>query len=191
MTKAKTSDVETAAAALAGGETGGNLDKVRDILFGAQVRESDRRFVRMEEKLAKDSEDLRAEIRKRLDALESYVKAELETLTDRLKTEEGNRTEAVGEVSQTLKETAKNFEKKTSQLDDQMLKGQRDLRQQLLDQSNRISDEMQHNQSNAAAQLERAVERLQTEKTGNATLASMFMEISMRLNNEFHLPDAE
>jgi hypothetical protein len=90
-----------------------------------------------------------------------------------------------------LKETTKNFEKKVAQLDDQMLKGQRDLRQQLLDQSNRIADEMQRNQTTAAAQLERAVDNLQTDKTSNATLASMFMEVAMRLNNEFRLPDAE
>lgn len=190
MSKAK-SDAAMAAQAIALDETGGNLDKVRDILFGAQVRESDRRFVRMEEKLAKENDDLRAEVRKRLDALESFVKAELETITDRLKTEESNRSEAVSDVNRDLKETTKNFEKKVTQLDDQMLKGQRDLRQQLLDNSNRVADEMQQNQTAAAAQLERAVERLQGEKTGNATLASMLMEMAMRLNNEFHLPETE
>jgi hypothetical protein len=35
------------------------------------------------------------------------------------------------------------------------------------------------------------VDNLQTDKTSNATLASMFMEVAMRLNNEFRLPDAE
>lgn len=190
MSKAK-SDAPSAAQILAGEETGGNLDKVRDILFGSQMRESDRRFARMEEKLAKDNEDLRAEVRKRLDALESFVKAELESITDRLKAEENNRSEAVSDVARDLKETVKNFDKKVTQLDDQMLKGQRDLRQQLLDSSNRFADEMQQNQNSNAAQLERAVERLQGEKTGNAALASMFMEVAMRLNNEFKLPDAE
>jgi hypothetical protein len=191
VSKAKTSDPASAATALAGDETGGNLDKVRDILFGAQVRESDRRFARMEEKLAKDNDDLRAEVRKRLDALEAYIKAELETLTDRLKSEETSRTEAVADVAQGLKEAVKNFDKRVAQLDDQMLKGQRDLRQQLLDQSNRFTDDLQQTQNTAATQLERAVEHLQSDKTGNAALASMFTEMAMRLNNEFHLPDVE
>ena len=78
-----------------------------------------------------------------------------------------------------------------SQLDDSLVKGQRDLRQQLLEQSNRLSDDMQRNQNTAATQLERVSERLENDKTSNAALASMFMEVAMRLNNEFHLPATE
>src|SRR5438094_3400039 len=56
---------------------GENLDKVRDILFGAQLRDSDRRFSRLEETLAKQVTELREESRKRLDSLEAFLKKEL------------------------------------------------------------------------------------------------------------------
>ena len=39
----------------------GNVDKIREILFGGQMRAYDRRFTRLEERLAKESADLREE----------------------------------------------------------------------------------------------------------------------------------
>jgi len=59
---------------------GASLEKVRDILFGGPLREVERRFARLEERLARDTSDLRAEVRQRLDALERFIKLESETL---------------------------------------------------------------------------------------------------------------
>jgi hypothetical protein len=49
---------------------GASLDKVRDILFGVQVREFERRFARLEERLVKETNDLKEEITRRMDALD-------------------------------------------------------------------------------------------------------------------------
>ena len=35
--------------------SGGSVDKIRDILFGAQMRDYDRRFTRLEERLLKEA----------------------------------------------------------------------------------------------------------------------------------------
>ncbi|MFI5179118.1 MAG: hypothetical protein ACHQO8_11165, partial [Vicinamibacterales bacterium] len=58
----------------------GNLDKVRDILFGGQARDIDRRFQRIEERLLKETADLKDDVRKRLSALEQFMKQESATL---------------------------------------------------------------------------------------------------------------
>src|SRR6187551_111575 len=39
------------------GVAGGNLDKVRDLLFGGQMRDYDRKFARLEERLVKETAD--------------------------------------------------------------------------------------------------------------------------------------
>ena len=59
----------------AGGES---LDKVRDILFGSQSREYEKRFARLEERLIKEAADLRVDLKKRFDTLEIYIKKEIE-----------------------------------------------------------------------------------------------------------------
>jgi hypothetical protein len=64
-----------------------NLEKVRDILFGAQMRDYDRRSVHLEEGLRKESADLREETRLRFDSLENYIKQEIAALTESVKAE--------------------------------------------------------------------------------------------------------
>jgi DNA repair exonuclease SbcCD ATPase subunit len=170
---------------------GESLDKVRDILFGSQSREYEKRFTRLEERLLKEAADLRDELRKRFDTLEVYTRKEVESLTARLKTEHDQRTESAKEISRDLKETSRTLEKKTSQLDEQLTASQRELRQQILEQSKSISAEIRQKHETMSAMLERATAELRDEKTDRAALASLFMEVAMRLNNEFKIPDAE
>ncbi len=168
-----------------------SLDKVRDILFGSQSREYEKRFARLEERLIKEAADLRDELRKRFDTLEDYTKKEVESLAARLRTEQEQRTESARDISRHLDETSGAFEKKTNELTDHLIAAQRELRDQILNQSKTMSDEIRQKHESTAAALERATAELRDEKTDRAALASLFMEVAMRLNNEFKIPDAE
>src|SRR5262249_50968813 len=76
-----------------------SLDKVRDILFGAQARDTDRRFTRLEDVIARETAELKDDVRRRLGALEEYVKQEFESLAERLKKELEARADADTELS--------------------------------------------------------------------------------------------
>jgi hypothetical protein len=78
---------------------GANVDKIRDILFGSNMREYEKRFARLEERLTKSSDALRDDLKKRFDTLESYVREEIESLGQRLKNEKSERTEALKELT--------------------------------------------------------------------------------------------
>ena len=174
------------AAALAAG--GGNLEKIREILFGAQVHDFEKRFTRLEEKLLKETADSRAETKKRFDAMEAFIRKEIESLVERLKTEQGERSDSVKEVSRDLRETAKNLEKKLAQLDEQTTKGQRELRQQILDQSKSLTDEIRNRVKESAAVLTRELRELRSEKTDRAALAGLFTDAAMRLSGDMKQP---
>lgn len=166
----------------------GNLDKVRDILFGNQVREQEKRFTRLEERLVKECTNLRDETRERLESLEMYIQREVESLTARLKTEQAERDTAVQELAQEIKDITKSLEKKIAQLEEQSTQSQRDLRQQILDQSKSLSDVIRQKYEEASAALEREAQELRIDKTDRSTLASLFTEMAMRLNHDFHIP---
>ena len=51
----------------------GNLDKIRDILFGAQTRDYERKFAVLEERLVKESADLRNDLKRRFEDRKSVV----------------------------------------------------------------------------------------------------------------------
>jgi hypothetical protein len=162
----------------------GSLDKVRDILFGAQVRDADRRFARLEERIAKESTELKDDVRKRLGVLEQFVKQEVESLADRLKTEHEARSDADKDLSRELRDTSKDVEKKFGHVDDQLARVQRDLRQQLLDAQQKLGDEIQRQSQENLARLTREAAELRTDKVDRAALAAMLTEIAMRLTNE-------
>lgn len=52
----------------------GSMDKIRDILFGNQMKEHEKRFSRMEEKLFKEIADVNESSQKRSETLEAYLK---------------------------------------------------------------------------------------------------------------------
>ena len=66
-----------------GGESSGaSIDKVRDLLFGNQVREFERRFVRLEDRIVKETNELKAQLAARVEALEAFAKKEAEWLAE-------------------------------------------------------------------------------------------------------------
>lgn len=167
---------------------GGNIDKIRDILFGGQMRDYERRFARLEERLVSEAADLRADTRRRFETLEAFIKQELEALGERLQAEQRTRDEAVQDVSRTLKETQQALERKLAQFDEQSARGQRELRQQLLEQSKSLSDEIRQKHDDLRAIIEREVATLGSDKTDRAALAALFGEVALRLTNEFKIP---
>lgn len=167
---------------------GGNLDKVRDILFGGQMRDYEKRFNRLEDRLIKECSNIREDIKKRLDSLETYIMQEVEALNEGLKAEQSQRDETSKEIAQELKDTTKSLEKKIGQLDEQTSQKQRELRQQILDQSKNLDDDMRQRYESILAVIEREVQELRSDKTDRSTLAALFTQVAMRLNNEFDMP---
>ena len=87
-------------------EGGASLEKVRDLLFGVQMRDYDRKFARLEERLVKETSDLREDVKKRLAAIEQLLAEEVETLNERLKTEQDERVRrAAKDLSRQLEDT--------------------------------------------------------------------------------------
>lgn len=162
----------------------GSIDKIRDILFGDRMREYEKRFSRLEERLVKDYSELREDTKKRLENLESYIKNEVNSLTERVNHEPVKRDEAVKELSQELKNLIDSLNKKIIQLDEQANQNQRNLRQQILELSKSIDEDLRKKSEELLVKLELEAQELRSEKTDRSTLATLFAELAMRLNNQ-------
>jgi len=184
---------DDAAAGLTGAEsaTPASLDKVRDILFGSQMRDVERRFARLEERLLKETTDLKDDVRRRLDTLEAYMRRETESLEGQIKSERGDRVDAHSGLANELKETARGFERRATTIDEQHSKGQREIRQQMLEQHQRLSDDLRQKVEEILGTLARTANELRTDKADRATIAALLTEVAMRLTDEFRIPGAE
>lgn len=67
------------------------MDQVRELLFGAQLKDMELRVQRQEGRLQQEISDARESFKKRLDSLESFMKSEISSLFNRLKEEEKER----------------------------------------------------------------------------------------------------
>ena len=169
-------------------EDGGNIDKVRDILFGTQMREYERRFARLEARLMQETAELRDDVRKRLAALEQFATGETASLADRLKAERDERGDAEKELARGTADAVKAFEKKTGQIDDTISRVQRELRQQMLELQQRMTDDLRQKIDEVLTRLGHEASDLRTEKTDRATLAALLTEMAMRLTNDLSIP---
>ena len=166
------------------GAAGGNLDKVRDLLFGGQMRDYDRKFARLEERLVKETADLREEVRRRLSALEAYMKAEVESQSDRLRAEQEGRSAGDKELGRELRDSAQQFDQKLTQLDDLVARNQRDLRQQLHTQHHELVDDIRQRVDDVLGRLAHEAQELRSDKTDRKALAALLTEMAMRLNGD-------
>lgn len=153
--------------------SGGNIDKIREILFGSQARDYEKRFTRLEDRILKEINDLREETRIRYDSLENYVKKELETLSNRLTVDQ-----------EELKDTSNILEKKIKQVDEHVIKNASDLRKEILDQFKILSDEIRKKHEETTLTVDQVADELRAKKVSHSHLSELFSELAMRLNNE-------
>jgi DNA repair exonuclease SbcCD ATPase subunit len=72
-----------------------SMEQVRDILFGAQLKDMEVRMQRQEARFSREINDVNDALRKRLDSLENFMKSEVSSLLARLKDEQQERDGAL------------------------------------------------------------------------------------------------
>jgi hypothetical protein len=158
----------------------GNIDKIRDILFGSNMRDYEQRFARLEEALKKESADLRDSTRRHLDSLESFVHKELAALEARLNTERDERSAGAASIL-----------KKIGEMENIEAQSNREIRSDLLQQSKDLTDAIRNKGEEIIALLERRSQELQHAKTDRAALAGLFNEVALRLSDQFKVTGAD
>jgi hypothetical protein len=165
-----------------------DIDQLRDIIFGGQLREYERRFARMEERLAKELTDVREEVRDRCTTLERYVRDELESIRVELRATEQSRTADERRLSELIVDSTKSAEGRITALSDLVGKQHRELRTQLLEQTRTITDDVQRRHADLLALVTRDAAELRDGKADRTALSALFMEVALRLRDESVVP---
>jgi hypothetical protein len=162
----------------------GNVDKIRDILFGSQMREYEGRFARLEDNVAKELADLRDAAKKRADAIEGYARGEFEALQARLRNERDDRTAGLRQVARDLNELSSAITKKIEDVDEQAVQAHRQLRIELLELSKTFTEDLASKQEQMSALVDKRFHELRKGKTDRAALATLLNEMSLKLSGE-------
>jgi len=161
-----------------------SVDKIRDILFGSQIKNYESRFARLEETLARETAELKETMRRRFESVEGFFRKEADSLSSRLKSEREERTEALKGIARDLKAASDALSKKILELDNRSAEENSGLRQELMQESRKLLEEIRHKSDGLSALVERRAEELRTQKVDRAALAALLTEVAVELSED-------
>ena len=167
----------------------GNVDKIRDILFGGQMREYERRFERLEAEFTRKLTNLENEFKSKLEALDAQAQREIEKLTKKSTQEKKERTAALTELSNSLTALGGRIDERLGELDDNLAGESSEIRRDLENTRVEVMDEANRLINEVTELMRVESDALQDTKADRVELAGLFSEFAMRLNREFDLPE--
>jgi hypothetical protein len=168
-----------------------SVDKIRDLIFGSQMQDYEKKFSRLEETLNAQLSNLRNDSKKWNDTLEDFIKKEIEFLTTQLQNEKNERINSIQESMKKLADTEKSIQNMFNNFSDQTIKNEKEIRQQLLDQTKVLRKEIQDNHDIIIEKLETSVMELGDEKTDRRSLSNMLIEMAIKLNSDLKVNGLE
>ena len=161
-----------------------SLDKVRDILFGGQMRAVETRLQGLESRLLRGQESLRTDFSKQLAALDATLQREVQGLAERLGAERSRRTEELKGLAAELKEALRGLEKRHLKLEETSGMADADLREGILQQHKALTAEIGRLSERLGSELTNSVQDLKAEKLSITALAGAFGEMASWLTAE-------
>jgi predicted component of viral defense system (DUF524 family) len=165
-------------------QSGASVDKIRDILFGSQIKNYDSRFARLEDTLARETAELKETMRRRFESVEGFFRKESESLAARLKAEREERTESLKAIAKDLKSASDALSKKILELDNKTAEEHSGLRQELMQESRKLLEEIRHKSDSLGALVEKRAHELRDEKVDRAGLAALLTEMALQLSED-------
>jgi hypothetical protein len=161
-----------------------SVDKIRDILFGHQMRDYDKRFARLEDRLLSEIKELREATSKQLDSVEAFIRKEIELLNQQLKAGQEQRTKDGKAISKNLESNVRTITNRMDKQDEKQRKESQELRQQLLEQTKSLTEQIRSKHQESMQALQDNVVELRAEKMDRSALSQMFVEMAVRMSDE-------
>lgn len=151
-----------------------NIDKVRDLIFGGQMREYDNRFAWLEERLTKETLHLRQDMELRINSLETLVQDEFEALSNKLRLEKKERNDSFLSMELNLKRADELLSQRLSDMETKSLEEFRKLRNQEHEDIKSLRASLHQLREETNAQFEKEIEQLRKTKVDRSSIATLF-----------------
>lgn len=177
----------------------GNIDQIRDILFGSQLKGYSNRLDSLEATLKELKEDtdkrlttLKLETDKSIDkaqqALSTEFKAAFEGLSEELKSMRIKDDEQKDEMGQQIERLSKRLSTNVATLDEALDKQTRSLRDDLLSSHRKLQGDLMDLRNQLFEHLEKRASTLAADKVAREDMAEMFFELVLKLKGTEFVP---
>ncbi|NMG57412.1 hypothetical protein E1H12_02475 [Geitlerinema sp. P-1104] len=162
----------------------GNIDQIRDILFGDRSREYDRRFNQLESELT----TLRRQMTEQMESLRTVFVTDLRTAIDAVEKKLQYVNASLDEDSEDLRNQLRTVESRLSSnfvVAEKSLKSQvRTLEEDLTETRTRLDGELAGLRSQILEELQRKSQQLEGEKLSRTDLADILFDVCMQVKGK-------
>ena len=160
------------------------VDKIRDLLFGNQMQDYDRRFSMLEERFLQRFREIEAETARNISFLESSAKKQMESFAAELREEKDLRIDADKEIERIERDHNDTIEKRLRSMSEQLTRLEREQADRLTQEVQSLRDELKRRNEDIQHMIEKMFAELSSVKTDRNLLASLFLEVARCLNQD-------
>ena len=172
------------------------INQVRDLLFGAQLKDIETRFQRHEARFQREVSDAKEAFRARLDSLENFMRSETASLLHRInteaaergaasKSEQKERIETFNALAGTIAATEKAFERRMAALSNTLDNTGQEIRKLMQAESNNLNNKIDEKYKAALNAITEAMSQIRSDGVYRSTLSNMFLEMGAKLSNQW------
>lgn len=161
-----------------------NVDKIREILFGAHIRDYDSRFSQLEKRLVAENEKMSEFLEKRLTGIATATQRELSGLAEQIG-EQKKRLETLQKESQGALESLNHrIGERLHDIEDMLRNESGSLRNDLTEQYNELVNLVKNTRQGLEHSMGQASGRLEHDKVAREDLSQLLSELAARLRSD-------
>ncbi len=167
----------------------GNIDQIRDIIFGSQLRDFETRFDKLESDLSMLQQEIEDRTEQVKTVLSTEMRAAVEALEKKFKTLNLNTQEESADLKQQIDRVNRKFSTSLEALDEAIDKQSNSIRDELSQTRDRLQEDVRSLKNQVFEELTRRFSVLRDEKVARDDMAEILFELGMRLKGTEFVPE--
>ncbi|MEE3715220.1 hypothetical protein V2H45_00515 [Tumidithrix elongata RA019] len=167
----------------------GNIDQIRDIIFGAHLREYTSRLDKLESDLGTMQQEVRDRINEVKNVLSIELKSAVDSIDKRLKVISAATQEESADLRQQIDRVNRKFTNGIEALDEAVETQKNALREELTDTRDRLQEDIRELRAHVFEELDRHFSMLKEVKVSKDDMAEILFELGMRLKGTEFVPE--
>jgi hypothetical protein len=166
----------------------GNVDQIRDIIFGTQIRDYDNRFTKIESDISKVQQEMRSGMEQLKTSFSVELKAAVETLDKKLKSLILNTQEETTDLRSSVDRLNRKFTASIQTLDETLEGQTNSIREELSESKNKLQEDITALRDLMLEELERHFSDLRENKVSRDDMAETLFALGMRMKGTELIP---
>jgi hypothetical protein len=166
----------------------GNIDQIRDIIFGTQTREYDARLSKLEANLTLLQQDTRDRIEQLRSSFTAELGSTVEAIEKKVRSLQANSQEECADLRQQIDRNSKRFATTIQSLDEAIDRQFESLRTDLTGTKTHLQSDISGLRDLVLEELERRFAQLREHKLSKDDFAETLFELGMRIKGSEFIP---